>query len=99
MTVKRIQRPYIWPHPRLAVNCARPTKFGNPYRTGDPAADVDSYRGWLHDPAAQPVRLGRRLYLPLTEADRRELAGRDLACHCPLGGPCHGDVLLEWANQ
>ncbi len=99
MAVKRIQRPYIWPHPRLAVNCARPTKFGNPYRTGDPAADVDSYRDWLHDPAAQPVRLGRRLYLPLTEADRRELAGRDLACHCPLGGACHGDVLLEWANQ
>lgn len=27
-----------------------------------------------------------------------ELAGRDLACWCPLDQPCHGDVLLELAN-
>lgn len=30
---------------------------------------------------------------------RAELAGRDLACWCPLDEPCHGDVLLELANQ
>lgn len=29
---------------------------------------------------------------------RRELAGRDLACWCPLDQPCHADVLLEVAN-
>lgn len=27
-----------------------------------------------------------------------ELAGRDLACWCPPGQPCHADVLLEIAN-
>lgn len=27
------------------------------------------------------------------------LRGRDLACWCPLGGPCHADVLLEVANR
>ena len=26
------------------------------------------------------------------------LRGRDLACWCPLGQPCHADVLLELAN-
>lgn len=26
------------------------------------------------------------------------LAGRDLACWCPLDEPCHADVLLELAN-
>lgn len=26
------------------------------------------------------------------------LRGRDLACWCPLGSPCHADVLLEVAN-
>ena len=26
------------------------------------------------------------------------LAGRDLACWCPLDQPCHADVLLEVAN-
>ena len=30
---------------------------------------------------------------------RRELAGRDLACWCPLDQPCHADVLLELANR
>lgn len=29
---------------------------------------------------------------------RTELAGRDLACWCPLDQPCHADVLLEIAN-
>ena len=29
---------------------------------------------------------------------RTELAGRDLACWCPLDQPCHADVLLELAN-
>ena len=29
---------------------------------------------------------------------RAELAGRDLACWCPLDQPCHADVLLEIAN-
>jgi hypothetical protein len=27
------------------------------------------------------------------------LAGRDLACWCPLDQPCHADVLLELANS
>jgi hypothetical protein len=30
---------------------------------------------------------------------RRELAGKDLACWCPLWEPCHADVLLAIANQ
>lgn len=35
----------------------------------------------------------------VTVADvRAELAGRDLACWCPVGMPCHADVLLEIAN-
>jgi hypothetical protein len=27
------------------------------------------------------------------------LRGKDLACWCPLGQPCHADVLLEIANE
>jgi hypothetical protein len=30
---------------------------------------------------------------------KRELAGRDLACYCPLDQPCHADVLLAVANE
>jgi hypothetical protein len=36
---------------------------------------------------------------PSVEDIRRELAGHDLACWCPLDQPCHADVLLEIANE
>jgi hypothetical protein len=29
---------------------------------------------------------------------RTELAGKDLACWCPLDALCHADVLLRWAQ-
>ena len=28
-----------------------------------------------------------------------QIAGRDLACWCPLDTPCHADVLLDLANR
>ncbi|WP_344129111.1 DUF4326 domain-containing protein [Luedemannella flava] len=34
----------------------------------------------------------------LRAAVRELLAGRDLACWCPLSAPCHADVLLAIAN-
>jgi hypothetical protein len=30
---------------------------------------------------------------------KRELAGKNLACFCPLSSPCHADILLEVANE
>jgi len=35
----------------------------------------------------------------LLEHARTILRGLNLACHCPVGYPCHGDVLLEVANH
>lgn len=35
---------------------------------------------------------------PTPEQARAELAGRDLACWCPVGEKCHADVLLTVAN-
>jgi uncharacterized protein DUF4326 len=29
---------------------------------------------------------------------QQELRGKNLACWCPLDGPCHADVLLAVAN-
>ena len=67
------------------------SKWGNPFkptRQGDAEAHavaVAQYRAWLCD---QPDLVAA---LP-------ELRGRDLVCWCaPL--PCHGDVLLELANE
>lgn len=39
----------------------------------------------------------KRFSHPIEDA-RSFLRGKDLACWCPLGSPCHADVLLEIAN-
>lgn len=35
----------------------------------------------------------------LVEKARAELRGKNLACWCNVGEPCHGDVLLRVANS
>jgi hypothetical protein len=32
-------------------------------------------------------------------SDLAPLRGKNLACWCPLDGPCHADVLLELSNR
>ena len=34
-----------------------------------------------------------------TNRNLEELSGKSLACFCPIGSPCHGDVLLKIANE
>lgn len=40
----------------------------------------------------------RRRY-PMMGEDKAFIRGKDLACWCKIGTPCHADVLLELANQ
>lgn len=40
-----------------------------------------------------------RWYLIAMKTDLSELKGKDLACFCKEDHPCHGDVLIELANQ
>lgn len=87
------QRPWRADHPD-AVIVARPTKWGNPFRVGEPgvpdaAAATAKFRRWL-----TRSKTGR----VVATVARDELRGRDLACWCPLDAPCHADVLLEIAN-
>jgi hypothetical protein len=83
------------------VVVARPTRWGNPWTaeaTGSRSRAVSRFR------EAMEARLrGRDDGLPESYPSlgeiRAELAGRDLCCWCPLGEPCHADVLLELANR
>jgi Domain of unknown function (DUF4326) len=77
--------------PAGAVYVGRPTRYGNPFPATDTssagrAEAVRRYRSWL---VGQPT---------LIRQARRELAGRNLACWCPLSGPCHADILLQLAR-
>lgn len=79
--------------------------------TGGRQTLVDHFREWLTWPCRPglPGEIcgpsGRPDYLgipyasrPSLDEIRRHLRGKNLACFCPLGQPCHADVLLELAN-
>jgi Domain of unknown function (DUF4326) len=87
----RLRRARGWRKPAGVIVVSRPSRWGNPFRVGvdgDAAACVAAYRQAL---------LGGDLAVTVDHV-RRELAGRDLACWCRPGAPCHADVLLELAN-
>ena len=101
MSPQRIQRQRTkgWRMPEGAVYVGRPTKWGNPWRAGDFRHLTGPKAGQLMD-AADAVASYRRVVKlsVIPEMARAELAGKDLACWCPLSSPCHADVLLELAN-
>lgn len=108
------RREWGWRMPAGTVYVGRAGKgssrWGNPYIVGkrfsapwldppegivsDAAHAVFLYRQWLEYflmmdvPGSQSVR-----------AALAELRGKNLACWCKPGEPCHADVLLELANQ
>lgn len=89
----------------------RRSKWANPFRVGK-ATPVTVHLGdrpwtvghqlaggWPPDPEAA-VAWYRSLveHTELHDQIRAELAGKNLACWCPVGSPCHADVLLGLAN-
>lgn len=106
----QLRRTAGWRLPAGAVVVSRPSKWGNPFDwreaqaewggTADEAraAVVAIYRDWLTmaEPERFPAHLRARRVAIL--AGLSDLRGHDLACWCPVGSPCHADVLLELAN-
>lgn len=80
-----------WPDAPGDVYVGEPSKWGNPHRMKPKAAD-EAVRRYRED------LLAGQLEVTLDDV-RRELRGKDLACWCPPEQPCHGDVLLELANE
>jgi hypothetical protein len=99
---KRIQRKRVkgWRLPKNAVCVTRPGVFGNPFvlekHETDRSLAVDLFRTWLTRSRMGDPWEEKRWALQ----DRlKELSGKDLACWCKPGAPCHADVLLELANK
>jgi len=73
--------------PPNTVYVGRPSKWGNPFPVTSVTHLDDSllfFRQWLEDKIAQNPKF------------LDPLRGKDLACWCPLGKPCHADILLEF---
>lgn len=100
--------------PPNTVSVTRPGRFGNPFRprecraAGYEGTDaeikrrcVEAFRAWLTHKDGWLNWMG-----PEAEAAKKaimdglpELRGKNLACFCNLGDPCHADVLLDLANR
>lgn len=111
---RRIQRQLTkgWRLPSNTVCVTRPGPFGNPStfvgtRGDSPEADlsrrrraVEVFRAYVGPELGPQIALERGLVDARARLFARlpELRGKNLACWCPLGAPCHADVLLELAN-
>ena len=84
----QLKRTKGWRKPPNTVNVARPSKWGNPFTVADYGRElaVRNFRRRLEGMAA------------IGALDLSELRGKDLACWCKPGEPCHADVLLSLAN-
>ncbi len=86
----------------------RSTKWGNPWRVGMtilPLAGPEQGKEIIID-QARAVRMFKTTAMAkgpaaknLRELVRKELRGKNLGCWCAIGSPCHGDILLEIAND
>lgn len=77
--------------PAGTVYVGRGSKFGNPF-------SAETVTGCKCN-TCLVARFQMALSVQGIETIRRELAGKDLACWCPLDRPCHADALLELAND
>ena len=87
----QLKRSAGWKMPANTLKVDRTTRWGNPFHAVTPAdrpAAVARYRRWIFQAGQKSLR---------TEA-KRCLRGAQLACWCPLDGPCHADILLRIAN-
>ncbi|MBX9456157.1 MAG: DUF4326 domain-containing protein [Rhizobium sp.] len=75
-----------------AVNVARPSPWGNPYKSGGLLTRQECVQAF-HE--TMMLALESR---PAMRKLLESLRGKNLACWCALGDPCHADVLLELAN-
>lgn len=91
--------------PENTVKVDRSTKWGNPFKVGEDgtAADcVEFYRVMLSGGVFVTTSCSPELQVKscaVVQACIHELHGKNLACRCRRGKPCHADVLLELANQ
>lgn len=110
----QLSRAKGWRMPENTVKVDRSSKWGNPYSAWHdpnerqwlvtfsschyPAANkpaaialaVEKYKEWI------AAKIAKEIYP--AHVVLHELRGKNLACWCKPGTPCHADVLLQLAN-
>lgn len=98
--------------PANTVKVDRSSQYGNPFVIGEVSPDEDvlgagtprELCGIMVRDRAHAIELFRAWVHGRSDVARRwresvhTLRGKNLACWCPLNGPCHAEVLLELAE-
>ena len=99
----QLKRTKGWKMPPNTVKVTRPGKWGNPFIVNAHVkAGSRSGAEYVCVPTVEDAVATYREWLRLHNREavaRRELRGKNLACFCGAGQPCHADVLLEIANS
>jgi hypothetical protein len=100
----QLRRAKGWRMPENTVKVDRTTPLGNPFavgRDGNQAYCVQLHRdlmgGFIALTAKATIESQQR-HLQAARVHLPALRGKNLACWCALGSPCHADTLLEIAN-
>ena len=94
-----------WRMPPNTVKVDRSTPWGNPWVVGTHGTRtlcVYRYRKLLAGYAtlAESISLAdQKAYVAYIHEHIAELHGKNLACWCKIGVPCHADILLEAVEQ
>lgn len=92
LPAKLVTRPGPWGNPFSIDEVAKTYRLD---RAAAQAKAVAMAGEWLRGTLDKKLSPGAP---PSREKIRAELAGRNLACWCRPGTPCHADVLIELAN-
>lgn len=102
----QLRRARGWRMPANTVKVDRSTPWGNPFVTGTHGTQGQCVL-WFMRLCAGLLTISvdaacvKRQYafLDYAKAHRGDLKGKNLACWCRAGTPCHADVLLEVAAR
>jgi hypothetical protein len=103
----RIQRKRSkgWRMPENTVYVGRGSRWGNPFRVGvdgTAAECVQKYADHMLPYRHHGEHSGLESFFlssAILDDIISELRGKNVACWCKLGEPCHADFLLEMANS
>ena len=97
----QLKRAKGWKMPANTVKVDRTTKWGNPFKVQPGRAAeyavtlfarmLQGYAAVADDPSVDE----QIAYREMVKRDAHELRGKNLACWCRPGQPCHADVLLQ----
>ena len=101
----QLRRTKGWRMPPNTVKVDRSTKWGNPFFVGETYPIVEEGSSTpIGQSKIETVEDAVSAFRPWCEeymgqwGDLEPLRGKNLACWCKPGAPCHADVLLELAN-